>query len=273
MSFDSRETSLATGAPIRLYQFSRGVMRWLYCTADRDITLSTQIFKTVRGGIADDGIRQSGDPNVDVLNITGPADLEVAALYRGVPPSRAVALTIFDMHHSEPDVEIAWAGEIQSVSRPRLDQCRIVCSPLSARMTKQGLRHCWERACHRALYGVGCNVNRDLYRVNSTVQSMDGAKVSNGALASYGNGWFTAGWIEWSIGSGEYDTRMIERQVGGDLWLMGGTAGIELGSAIRVYAGCDQRIATCDSKFNNLNNYGGIAHLAGASPFDGNPVF
>ena len=36
MSFNSRENSLADGAPIRLYQFSRGVMRWLNTSGDRD---------------------------------------------------------------------------------------------------------------------------------------------------------------------------------------------------------------------------------------------
>ena len=60
MSFDSRERSLAAGTPVRYYEFRRGVMRWLYNSSDRDISVGTQVFRSVRGGISDNGIRQSG---------------------------------------------------------------------------------------------------------------------------------------------------------------------------------------------------------------------
>ncbi|MDF5991347.1 hypothetical protein P4119_17925 [Pseudomonas aeruginosa] len=62
MSFNSRESSLADGQPVRLYQFSRGAIRWSYNSSDRDITYQNQIFRTVPGGITDNGIICSGDP-------------------------------------------------------------------------------------------------------------------------------------------------------------------------------------------------------------------
>lgn len=273
MSFDSRERSLADGQPIRLYQFSRGVLRWAYNNSDRDITHNNQVFKTLRGGISDSGIRQTGESNVDGLKITAPADLEVAALYRGMPPSGEVALTIFDLHYQEADFVVAWAGSIQSVSWLARDRCQVVCQSLSARMSMQGLRQGWERPCHRSLYDLGCTVNRDLFRVNTSIQSLTGAAVSNGAFASFPDGYFTAGFVEWSIGSGEYDRRAIERHNGSLLTLLGGTAGLGNGQELRVYPGCDQTIQTCAARFNNHLNFGGIWHLAGRSPFDGNPVF
>ncbi|HDL5069755.1 TPA: hypothetical protein PXD13_006650, partial [Pseudomonas aeruginosa] len=55
MSFSSRESSLADGQPVRLYQFSRGAIRWSYNSSDRDITYQNQIFRTVPGGITDNG--------------------------------------------------------------------------------------------------------------------------------------------------------------------------------------------------------------------------
>ena len=273
MSFNAREMSLADGAPIRLYRFSRGVMRWLYNSSDRDISVSTEVYRSVRGGISDNGIRQAGDAQVEMLKITAPADLEVAGLYRHVPPSGEVALTIFDRHHDEVEQVVSWVGSIESVSWPERDRCQIVCQPLSARMTMQGLRQGWERACHRSLYAPDCTVNRDLYRITSTVQSLDGASISNGAFSAYPAGYFTAGFVEWPIGSGEYDRRGIERHSGSQLILLGGSAGLKPGQEVRVYPGCDQTIATCASRFSNHPNFGGIWHLAGRSPFDGDPVF
>ncbi len=50
MSFNSRESSLVDGQPVRLYQFSRGAIRWSYNSSDRDITYQNQVFRTVPGG-------------------------------------------------------------------------------------------------------------------------------------------------------------------------------------------------------------------------------
>lgn len=273
MSFSSREQSLAAGQPLRLYQFSRGVIRWSYNSSDRNITHLNQTFRTLPGGISDDGIRQSGEAQVDLLKITAQADLDVASLYRNVPPSGEVALTIFDLHYGDTDYVVSWVGSIQSVSWPEPDRCQLLCQPLSARMSMQGLRQGWERACHRSLYDPGCKVDRNLYRINTSILSLTGAAISNGVFASYPAGYFTAGWVEWGIGSGEYDRRGIERHAGSDLVLLGGTAGLSPGQALRVYPGCDQTITTCAARFNNHLNYGGIWHLPGRSPFDGNPVF
>ncbi|WP_325438056.1 phage BR0599 family protein [Pseudomonas nitroreducens] len=273
MSYDSRERSLADGQPIRLYQFSRGVLRWAYSSADRDIAHNNMQFKTVRGGIVDAGIRQSSDASTDLLKVTAPADLDVARLFRGVPPSGEIAVTVFDRHFAEAGYVVGWAGSIQSVSWPDPDRCQIVCQPLAAKMAMQGLRCGWERSCHRALYDLGCTVNRDLYRVESSIQAMDGISVTNGGFAAYPDGYFTAGFVEWSIGSGEYDRRMIERHAGGVLTILGGTSGLGLGQPLRVYPGCDQTIQVCHTRFNNKDNFAGIWHLAGRSPFDGNPVF
>lgn len=272
MTYDSRERSLDDGQPIRLYQFSRGVLRWSYCSADRDISHLNQIFKTLRGGIADDGIRQTGQGAPDDLKVTAPADLEVAQLYRATAPSAPISLTVYARHYGLDEYLVIWVGEVRSVKWPALDRCEISCAPLSERMGMQGLRLGWERNCPHALYSLACGVDRNLYRVDSTVQSLDGASLGNGAFAGYADGYFTGGLVEWAIGSDEYERRGIEQHAGSSLSLLGGTAGLALNQAIRIYPGCRQTTAACKA-FNNLPNYGGIPHLAGESPFDGRNVF
>lgn len=269
MSFDTAERSLAEGAPLRLYQFSRGTLAWHYASGDRDVTHHARVFETVRGGITDDGIRQTGQSQPDQLVITAPADLEVAQLYRGAPPSSEVALTVFARHAGVNDYLVAWSGGVRSVRWPRLDRCAITCAPLSTRMDMVGLRLAWERGCPHALYSAACGVSAALWRVESTVQSMDGAAISNGTFAAYPEGYFSGGYLEWSIGGGEYDRRGIERHTGSTLTLLGGSAGIALGAAVRAYPGCKQTTTSCKA-FANLPNFGGIPHLAGTSPFDGN---
>ena len=44
------------------------------------------------------------------------------------------------------------------------------------------------------------------------------------------------------------------------------------GLVIRIYPGCDRTKETCQSKFNNLNNYGGFPFIPLKNPFGGSSI-
>lgn len=273
MSFDSAESSLDSGRPVKLYQFTRGVLRWSYNSSDRDIIHNNEVYRSLTGGITDDGVRQGASDNVRNTRITAPADIEVAQFYRGIPTSDKIDIVIFDRHVGESDYRVCFVGEIQSVGWPAVDRCQIVCNPDTVSMAQQGLRLAWERPCPHALYERGCFVDRNLFRVEGVVTYMDGAVIGSAAFASMPNGWFRAGYVEWSPISGVFERRAIEHHLSTALAIFGGTSGIELNMVVAAYAGCDQLITTCHSKFSNKDNFGGIPHLPGRSPFDGQPIF
>lgn len=273
MPFDDLEQSLADGRPIRLYQFIRGTQQWTYANGDRSIEHLARVYASVPGGVGDQGISLGGEASTQNVRITGPGDLDVAQLYRGIPPSDPVELVIYDLHFGDSEYRVSWVGEILDVSFPAADRCEITCSPESVSMEGQGLRLCFERSCPHALYGRGCNVVRSSYEVAGTIIGINDGIVTIGAVASYADGWFNSGLIEWPVGNGNYDRRAIETHIGSALTLFGGTQGLQVGQDIIALPGCDQTANTCDSKFNNLPNHGGIRHLPSRSPFDGNPVF
>lgn len=273
MSFDSRERSLAAGTPIRYYDFRRGVMRWLYITADRDVGFGTQIYRTVRGGINDNGIRQTGVARQDSLVITAPADIEVAQPFRNSIPSSKIGLIIYDGHYGEPERKWRYTGNVVSVRWPALDHCTITCQDIDAEMDRPGLIDTFSRTCTTYLGSPWCKVDLNPYRIETTIQSLTGAAISSGAVEAYPDGWFSGGWIEWPIGQGEYDRRTIEQHAGSVLTLMGGTLALTGGQSIRVYPGCDFLPATCHGKFNNLANLRATPQMDGKSPFDGEQVF
>lgn len=271
MSFESRETSLADGAPLRLYHFARGVQSWRYTSGARPVTHQMLEYATVAGGIADDGIRQTGQTTPDKLTLTAPADLEVAQLYRAAPPSMAVTLTVFALHQSEIDYVVVWSGNVRSVKWPKLDRASIVCAPLSEAMDSTGLRLTWDRSCPHALYSAACGVSAALWRTEGLVISIDGVSVSAGAFAGFPDGYFTAGYLEWTT-NGTTERRGVEHHAGDTLWLVGGTSGIPVGAVVQAYRGCQQTTDSCKT-FDNLPNYGGIPHLAGISPYDGRNIY
>ncbi|MDO1900675.1 hypothetical protein Q2374_27625, partial [Escherichia coli] len=73
-------------------------------SSDRDITYQNQVFATVPGGITDNGIICSGDPQSDQFVITAPADLEVAAelVQPHRLPIRNRAFAAVKTHRHEP---------------------------------------------------------------------------------------------------------------------------------------------------------------------------
>jgi uncharacterized phage protein (TIGR02218 family) len=272
MSFSEREHSIAAGQPVRLYRFSRGVLRWLYNSSDRDITVGSEIYRALQGGIIDDGVRRTGETSSDEITLTAPADIDVAQLYRSAPPSAEVGLQIFDYQHQESDVVGAFTGTILYVRWPQLDRCEICCQALTASLDVPGLRLTWDRNCGAALFDLRCGVNRDLWSVEISIQFITSATLTSADAAAYPDGWFDGGFIEWSIGGGETDRRAIETHRGSELQLMEGTSGISLGAAT-AYPGCGRTAQQCKDKYSNLDNFRGDPNLMGTNPFDGNPVF
>lgn len=191
MSFNSRESSLADGQPVRLYQFSRGAIRWSYNSSDRDITYQNQIFRTVQGGITDNGIICSGDPQSDQFVITAPADLDVALLYKTRSPSGAIDLVVYDMHYGDAEAAVSWVGQIGDVDWPTVDSCRITCVSEDELMDQPGLIDTYCRTCTAVVGDHRCKVNLVPYRVTLTPQSISGWVISSGVVAGYADGWFT----------------------------------------------------------------------------------
>lgn len=277
MSFFNFETSLQNARPIRLYQFQRGPMRWGFTNADRNITFQSIIFRSIEGGITDDGIRQSGETSADTLTITVPSEIDVAQMYRALAPAQTVTVTVFDQHFGDTDTStagylVAWVGQIIGVKFTSQVSADIQCQTLAASMERTGLRLTWSRGCSHTLYDQHCRASRTEHRFDSVVSSLNGSSIGVPAAAGKPDKYFAGGYVEWT---GQYglEQRGIEAHMGDQLFIFGGTFGLANGQAVAIYAGCDRTFSTCGTTFNNTDNYGGCPHMPGKSPFDGSPIF
>jgi len=276
MSFLSRENSIFGGRPITLYEFQRGLTRWSYTNADRVQVFQTRTFSVI--AISDDGRRRTGEASADSITVVVPWNNPVARLYRGAPPSAEVSLTIWDLHHGEPDYRVGWTGSIQGVRYPSPERAEIICLSMGATLDRPGLWLGYERLCPYDVYGpiiagVGCGVSPALYAVDATIQSMTTETISSGTFDAPEDGYFDGGYVEWPIGNGETEHRGVVKHVGSVLTLLGGTDGLLVGQAVAAYPGCDKTIGLCHSRFGNDLQHGGCPHMPGKSPFDGNPIW
>lgn len=281
MPFGTIEESLEFGQPIHLYAFRLGDTTWRYCTADRDVTTIemvgeppaevTRTWKAVP--ISDEGIRQSGEAATDAMTITAPSNIGPVQTHVVTPPSALIRVAIFHKHNGSDDIAAVYAGEITQIDFPKPGVAKITAEALSATMQRDGLRLAWQRTCPYALYDqVTCKVDKSLHGVAGTVTAVVGLGVTIPGLSAHAEGFFAGGFIEWQDPIIGFEFRAIESHTGDALVMFGDTNDIHVGLTVTAYPGCARTVAACTA-FGNLPNYGGIPHMPGRSPFDGNPVF
>lgn len=87
-------------------------------------------------------------------------------------------------------------------------------------------------------------------------------------MDGYDNNWFTGGLISWLTGANagrKSEVRVHAKNVEGvtvELWQRPAEA-ISPGDTFRIVAGCDKQFATCRTKFANVPNFRGFAHVPG----------
>ena len=265
MSFDDFDTSISSGQSARLYQFDRSAtVVWRYTSADRALQFDGHEWLPLP--ISDDGIRLTGEASADTMKVTLPGSEPVAQLFRGAPPSEEIFLTVRDYDAGAQDADVIWVGSVSSVQWPRQDTAELACDSLAASMSREGLSLSYERACPHSVYDSECRVDKDLYAVDVLVVAMDGSTLQLGTVASVDI--YNGGALAWEVDEST-EMRGIESATAGGFSLIGGTDGLAVGQAVTIYPGCDGTRVTCNSRFNNLLNQGGFAHMPGKSIYGG----
>lgn len=269
MSYLEKTHSVADGQPVTLYQFTRGEDEkvWCFCDADQDIVVNNE--KWLATAISDSG-RRTGEN----INIVLPSNNPVALLYRGMPPSQTVKVMIMRLHYQEQELRVVWIGTIIEAKRPDVHKTELVSAGLSSTMQNAGLRLTWGRNCPYTLYDYDCRVNPKNFAVAGLViKALNGTTITVDVPENLPEGWFNAGFIEWTDSDGVREVRAVTVHKNNQITLMGGTQKLSVGTTINVYPGCDGRATTCLNKFNNMLNFGGIPHMPNKSPYDGSRVF
>lgn len=277
MSFSSMEISNQDGIPIHFYELRWGNSAWFYNSSDRDLELTingtTETYLAVP--ISDEGITTGGS-NPSELRLNLPDDLPVVTLFRGTPPSENVRVVVLRMHAGDPEATVFFAGKVANVKRNGRGLATLFCS--IGKQRRGGLRLTWSRACPHILYDAQCRAPQADFSHDAVVEAVTGngftlaaAPTLAGALQATA-GFFDGGIVAWDAdGLGTIEQRAIERGLSATEFLIFGRAdGLTVGQIITMFPGCNRLTQTCQDKFNNLVNYGGIPQMPGESPYGRN---
>jgi uncharacterized phage protein (TIGR02218 family) len=267
MTYDAREQSLQDGAPVELYEFTRGSLIYRYTSADADYTLTANTYAAEplqRGKIETSAERARNSLTVECRR-----EFAIADLFRIAPPTDVIGLVVKRQHRADADVAVIWTGRVLNCEFTGA-QARLNCEPVTSSMKRPGLRRLYQRGCPHVLYGPGCNLNRASVSTVTTVTAISGLVLSVAALGAYP---FAGGFVEWEVEAGVIERRFVSGFSGLDLTLTQAFQGITVGATVTVSPGCDHTMATCDGTYSNVDNFGGFPFIPSKNPFDGTPVY
>lgn len=270
MSYDLVERSEQSRRPVEIYTFYRDFQPFRYTSADRDITVDGATF--LARSISRSAIESGQEIARQSLSITAQRDLEVADLFRVSPPSVPVTCLLQQFHEGDGQVAALWNGRVVQVEWQGMNAV-ISCEAVYTTMRRVGLRRAYQKQCAHVLYGGGCKVNREAYRVEAPADAVTGAQISVALADTFPDGYFAGGIVEFTIAGGLNERRFIASHVGPLLGLNSHPLGLGPGEIVRLYPGCDHTIATCSDKFSNSDNYGGMPYIPTKNPFGGDPVY
>lgn len=272
MAYDLIETSTDLGRQVFLYEFLLNDIHWYYTSSALDKLVNGQTYRYAP--ISDDGLKLSGDVSADALNITAPATIGPAQAFLGSPPSGTMYVRIRHMHEGDTEAPLIYAGEVVQMDLPEPGKVVIQVLPLSSLMQREGLRLVWQRTCPYSLYDQHtCKVAKWAHEIEATLTEVTADIVRSPAFASVPDGRLRGGFLEWISPVRGKEYRAINDHVGDTITIFGFTDGLYYGLKVSAFPGCDLTVETCRDVFDNLDNYGGVPHLQGKSPFDGTPVF
>lgn len=271
MTFAASETSIRSGQPVELYDFSRRAVHWRYTGADRDIAFDGATYSA--GTWSTNGYTASGDTVQQTLTITAPLDAAVADQFRVLSPSDPVLLRVLRWHPGDADAGVWWIGQITHVSRLK-DHLEIAGESIVSAQQALGLRLAWQKSCPFSIYDVSCTLDPTAFAFTASVASVTGATVTAAAFADPANvppGRLAGGFLSWDAGSGFTERRAIAAHSGDTITLLNSTYGLAPAMTVTAHPGCDQSAPVCNSVFNNLPNFGGVPGLPAVNPFNQTP--
>lgn len=152
-----------------------------------------------------------------------------------------------------------WMGRVLGVDVGD-EAARIRCEPAQVSLKRIGLRRLYSRSCSHVLYSQACGASP--VSASAIVEDVSGRLVYLDTMPPAVDGALAGGWLETASGARHMIVRVSAPQV--ELLY---PADVQPGDPVLLVAGCDHSMQTCQSRFNNLDNYGGFPFIPIKNPF------
>jgi uncharacterized phage protein (TIGR02218 family) len=241
---------------------------------NEQIGYTNQASNTTRGAIVYtpeaimlEAISQNMGEAPPTINIVMSSSATVAQQFVPYQPIYPLSVIVFRHHREDPDNQYIaeFIGEVAAISFDEEEAtvtfaCRMISSTLDRRIPSP----VYQKQCNYALYGNGCRVNKDLFKIETSVTSALNVTIVSGGFSSKPDQWLKNGYL---VVDRSGESRFIVAHVGNTVTVQSPFVDLQASDTVTAYAGCDRMYATCVNKFSN-NRWLGFAWVStGKNPF------
>lgn len=266
MTYDSREKSVTSGAPIECYRLTLGlgIFRFTSCDTTQTISVAGDGPQAFAPLAIERGEPQVGDSlQAGEMEVTIPLSSALGQALVGVATTIPVGVQIYRFHDGDSDITLAFTGSVIGVECSETT-CTMKVATLPRVLRRKIPPYFYQKQCNFHTYGVQCGVDRNAFKDTAILTYATGITVKAAAFATRADGWFTFGYIETATGEWAY----ITAHVGDTLTLLAPLPGAIVGAGVSAYAGDDRLEATCAAKFNNLRRFFGFSRVPDKNPHE-----
>jgi len=268
MSYAAQQESEYGGEPEVIYRFSAGPRAWLYCNRRRPLTLGSEVYEPA--AIKHSKVEQNLAESPSGTTITLPSNSPLAQEFKAYLPPQPIVVRIMSRHRTDAAAQFVtlFSGECASGEHnPETGESAITCRPTASQAQRTVPWPVYCSGCNWSLFSQACGVDRELFKVQGTVQTVADTELTSAAFATKPDGWFAAGFV---VRDATGELRWIEGHAGSKVTLSAAFVGLQPGEALTAFAGCDGLESTCSGKFNNLPNFAGFPDVPRRNPFTDN---
>lgn len=267
MSFNAKEIARWLGKPERLFAFHRQNKSWRYVDGDREVTVGGHVYQPAP--IKRSGLNQSSEGAKNDVRLTMPRSIEIADMWRPLPPCDPVVVQVLEHHRNDSEVITRWTG--YAVAPKYTDTAlELTCTQFLAK--HRGDAQDWMRGCGVTVYSPLCGLDRANFQFNAVLTGVNGLVLTAAAFGTSAHS-LNGGWIEWTRPDGLLDRRDIAAHNGTSITLVYPPEGLAVGANVVALPGCERNFDACKAR-NNEANYPGFVYMPNGSQnaFEGNPI-
>lgn len=262
------ERGVATSRPVELYEFDGRDARFLYTSAEDELTIGGKDYAPCPG-LMRSGISRSADDRMRTLSVSMASNDPLVATLAPTPRPYEVLVKILRVQRDDPTLEAKpiFNGHVRGAT---FDQdggrAVIACAPITDYASRAMPRFYFQSVCAHRLYDARCKATKFNHQMvgpcTAKFESPSGITITVTGVSASGMD-FVGGFAT-ILGTG--DPRMVIKQGSiltgdeDDLVLLGPFFDDPVGQDIEVQEGCDRLMnGDCGSKFDRVISFGGFA--------------
>lgn len=249
------------------FRFTQGDRVFCYTNGDRELQINGETYTCLP--ISRNSIKDSGAMEKNSVEITFAEDSKFAQDCLRSQLEENVLVTI--MRYVNGEVKELWKGRFTRI-KPDDSKIKLTFETDFTSLQRAGARSKFQRTCCHALYNNGCRLNKDDWKVKTTIKEISGLNIVLRDLEDYPENYFRLGMLEnvngvfVSVEQSSQNSLTLMRRLDSLKKYVVPDEDLETTeNFVYVYPGCLKTPEAC-SRFNNTENYLGFPNIPEKNP-------